>query len=103
MRLLNILLGDKFLKKCPSDIKRTKSPKENKITNAERCKAYRNRHKEAYKAKDALRKRIARENMKSKPAENRLRLQQQAAAKKALRLRKKLIIQAGKVLFISLK
>ena len=82
---------------------RGRPPKENKITNAERCKAYRNRHKEAYKAKDALRKRIARENMKSKPAENRLRLQRQAAAKKALRLRKKLIIQAGKVLFISLK
>ena len=82
---------------------RGRPPKENKITNAERCKAYRNRHKEAYKAKDALQKRIARENMKSKPAENRLRLQRQAAAKKALRLRKKLIIQAGKVLFISLK
>ena len=82
---------------------RGRPPKENKITNAERCKAYRNRHKETCKAKNALRKRIARENMKSKPAENRLRLQRQAAAKKALRLRKKLIIQAGKVLFISLK
>ena len=34
-------------------------PKENKITNPERCKAYWNRHKEAYKAKDTLRKRIA--------------------------------------------
>ena len=42
-------------------------------------------------------------NMKSKPAENRLRLQRQASAKKSLRLRKKFIIQAGKVLFISLK
>ena len=77
--------------------------KENKITNAERCKAYRDRHKEAYKAKDALQKWIARGNVKSKPAENRLQLQRQAAAKKALRLRKKLIIQAGKVLFIFLK
>ena len=82
---------------------RGRPPKENKITNAERCKAYRNRHKETFKAKDALRKRIVRENLKSKPAENRLRLQRQAAAKKALRLGKKLIIQAGKVLFISLK
>ena len=41
--------------------------------------------------------------MKSKPAENQLRLKRQDAAKKALRLRKKLIIEAGKVLFISLK
>ena len=49
---------------------RGRPPKENKITNAERCKAYRNRHKETCKAKNALRKRIARENMKSKPAEN---------------------------------
>ena len=82
---------------------RGRPPKENKVTNAERCKAYRNRHKEAYKAKDALQKRIARENMKSKTAENRLRLQRQAAAKKALRRRKKLIIQSSQVLFISLK
>ena len=82
---------------------RIRPPKENKITNAERCKAYLTRHKEAYKAKDALRKRIARENMRSKPDENPLRLQQQTVAKKALRLRKKLIIQAGKVLFISWK
>ena len=74
---------------------RGRPPKENKITNAEHSKAYRKRHKEAYKAKGALRKRIARENMKSKPNENRLRLQRQAAAKKALQLRKKLIIQAG--------
>ena len=37
--------------------------------------------------------------MQSKPAERRLRLQRQAAAEKALRLWKKLIIQAGKVLF----
>ena len=37
--------------------------KENKITNAERCKAYQNRHKEAYKSKGALQKRIAQENM----------------------------------------
>ena len=50
---------------------RGQPPKENKITNAELCKAYRNRYKEAYKVKDALRKRIARENMNSKPAENR--------------------------------
>ena len=77
---------------------RGRPPKENKITNAERCRTYRSRHKEAYKAKGALRKRIALENVKSKPSENRLRLQRQAAAKKALRLRKKLIIQAGKVL-----
>ena len=82
---------------------RGRPPKENKITNAERSKAYRNRHKEAYKAKGTLRKRIARKNMKSKPAENRLRLQRQAAAKRALRLRKILIIQASKILFISLK
>ena len=82
---------------------RRRPPKENKITNAERCKAYRNRHKRAYKAKDALRKRIARENMKSKPAENRLWLQRQAAARKSVRLRKKLIIQTAKVLFTSLK
>ena len=82
---------------------RGRPPKENKITNTERCKAYRNRHKEACKTKDALQKRIARENMESKPAENRLRLQPQDAAKKALRLRIKLIIQAGKVLFVSLK
>ena len=84
-------------------MERGRPAKENKITNAECCKTYRNRHKEAYNAKDALRKRIARDKMKSKPPENRLRLQRQAAAKKALRLRKKLIIQAGKVLFISLK
>ena len=83
-------------------MERGRPPKENKSIKGERCKAYRNRHKEAYKAKDALRKRIAPENMRSKPAENRLRLQRQAAAKKALRLRKKIIIQAGKVLFISL-
>ena len=82
---------------------RGRPPKENKMTNVERCNAYRNRHKEAYKTKDALRQRIAQENMNSKPAENRLRLQRQTAAKKALQLRKKLIIQAGKVLFISLK
>ena len=82
---------------------RGRPQKESKITNAERCKAYRNRHKKAYKAKDALRKRIARENMKSKTAENQLQLQRQAAAKKALRLREKIIIQVGKVLFISLK
>ena len=56
--------------------------KENKISNAERCKTYRNRHKEAYKAEDALQKRIPGENMKSKPAENRLRLQREAAGKK---------------------
>ena len=41
--------------------------------------------------------------MKSKPTENRLRLQRQAATIKALRLRKKLVIQAGMVLFIYLK
>ena len=77
--------------------------KENKITNAERCKAYRNRHKEGHKAKDAFGKRIARENIKSELAENRLWSQDKLQLKKALRLRKKLIIQAGKVLFISLK
>ena len=38
--------------------------------------------------------------MKSKPAENRLRLQRQATAKKVGRLRKRLIIQADKVLYI---
>ena len=33
---------------------RGRPPKENKITNAERWKAYQNKHKEAYQAKDAL-------------------------------------------------
>ena len=82
---------------------RGQPPKENKITNAERCKAYRNKHKEAYQAKDALWKWIAQENMKSKPAENQLRLQQQAAAEKVGRLRKRLTIQADKDLFIFVK
>ena len=69
---------------------RGRPPNENKITTAERCKPYRNRHKEAYKAKDAFGKGITRGNVKSKPSENLLRLKRQAAAKKALRLRKKL-------------
>ena len=67
---------------------RGRPPKENKTTNAERCKAYRNKHKESYKVDDALRKRISREQIKLKPAENRLRLQRQAAAKRAQRQRK---------------
>ena len=49
---------------------RGRPPKENKIVDAERCKAYRNRHKETFEAKDAFRKRVARENLKSKSAEN---------------------------------
>lgn len=52
-------------------------------TNAERCKAYRDKNKEAHKVNDALRKRVARERIKLNPAENRLRLKREAAAKKA--------------------
>ena len=57
---------------------RGRPPKDSKTTNAERCKAYRSKHQETYNADDALRKRLSREQMKLKPAENRLRLQRQA-------------------------
>ena len=70
---------------------RGRPPKEVKSTNAERCKTYREKNRENYNANEALRKRIYREKMKLKPAENRLRLQRQAAAKRAQRQRKKLL------------
>lgn len=76
---------------------RGRPPKENKKTNAERCRLYRMKHKETYKADDALRKRNFRQKMKLNPAENKLRLQREAAAKRELRLRKKLEIQIGKI------
>ena len=44
--------------------------KENTTTNAERCKAYRNKSKEEYKLNDALRKMIARQKIKQNPTEN---------------------------------
>ena len=66
-------------------------PRKVKRTNAERCKTYREKNKENYNANEALQKRIYRKQLKLKSAENQLRLQRQAATKRAQRQRKKLL------------
>ena len=48
---------------------------------AERCKKYRQKHKEVYREKDALRKRSYRQKMKANPIANEERLQVQREKK----------------------
>lgn len=56
--------------------------KENKTSNAECCRVYRNKNKKLNGAKDALWKKIARQNVKSKLAKNKLILHIETASKK---------------------
>ena len=74
--------------------------KENTTTNAERCKAYRNKSKEENKLNDALRKMIARQKIKQNPTENQLRLKNKAAKRK-WRLRKSCQFQLVNILSTS--
>lgn len=72
--------------------------KENKLSVAERCKKYRETHKNEYRASDNLRKKLKRLLSKSDPEMEKKRLKDQAEAKKLQRLKKKLA-EAGMVLF----
>ena len=69
--------------------------KETATTNAERCKKYREKNREAYRANDALRKQLARQRMKQNPHQRQLILKREAAAKREQRLRNKLFEQNG--------
>ena len=56
---------------------------------AERCKKYRQKHKEVYREKDALRKRNYRQKMKANPIANEERLRVQRERKQKYRQRVK--------------
>ena len=56
---------------------------------AERCKKYRQKHKEVYREKDALRKRNYRQKMKANPIANEERLRVQRGKKQKYRQRVK--------------
>ena len=71
--------------------------KETATTNAERCKKYREKNREAYRANDALRKQLARQRMKQNPHQRQLILKREAAAKREQRLRNKLFEQNGNI------
>lgn len=71
--------------------------KETATTNAERCKKYREKNREAYRANDALRKQLARQRMKQNPHQRQLILKREAAAKREQRLRNKLFEHNGNI------
>ena len=71
--------------------------KETATTNAERCKKYREKNREAYRANNALRKQLARQHMKQNPHQRQLILKREAAARKQQRLRKKFLEQNGNI------
>ena len=70
--------------------------KEIASTNAERCKKYREKNKDEYRANDALRKKLNRLRKKQDPLRRDLMLKREAAAKRVYRQRKKLLTQNGK-------